>query len=63
MAQRSWLVNIRMKAGLTQQEVADIVGISRAFYAQIESGSRKPSTDVAKKVAETLKFDWTYFFV
>nr|WP_239565466.1 helix-turn-helix transcriptional regulator [Brevibacillus fulvus] len=57
------MVNARIKANLTQQEVADIAQISRAYYAQVESGSRKPSPDVAKKIAETLKFEWTYFFV
>ena len=45
------LVELRKNLGLTQKEVANEVDISRPFYTQIEKGSRKPSFDVAIKIA------------
>ena len=40
--------------GLTQQEVADRVGISRTYYSQIENGDRDPATTVITNIAKTL---------
>ena len=56
------LQEIRNKAGLTQQEVADAAGISRVSYCNIEIGRRRPSVAVAKRIGATLKFDWTKLF-
>ena len=39
------LYNLRKKMGLTQQEFADIVGISQSSMARIETGER-PLPDV-----------------
>ncbi len=41
----------RKKQGLTQQEIADYLGISRSFYGLIEAGSREPSLMLAFKIA------------
>lgn len=57
---RKWLVEAR--GSLTHQEVADKAGIVRAFYTQIENGSRNPSVKIAKKIAEVLGFNWALFF-
>lgn len=57
-----WLQNIRKEKRMTQQQVAGEVGITRAYYTQIENGKRRPSVDVAKKLAGLLDFDWTCFF-
>lgn len=57
---REWLTQVR--GNRTHQEVADLAGIGRAFYTQIENGARTPSVYTAKKIAEVLGFDWTYFF-
>ncbi|MEW6065604.1 MAG: helix-turn-helix transcriptional regulator [Bacillota bacterium] len=57
---RKWLAQIRGER--THQEVADLVGIGRAFYTQIENGARTPSVFTAKKIAKALGFDWTFFF-
>lgn len=56
------LKSYRKKAGLTQQEVADICEMERAYYAMIELGYRKPSVKVAKKIGKALDFDWTEFY-
>lgn len=60
---REWLKQKRRANGLTQQEIATAVNISRAYYTQLELGNRDPSPKVAMKIADTLDFDWTFFFV
>lgn len=58
-------VNLKEKrkcVGMTQSEVAKAVGISRAFYTNIENGKRLYSVETAKKIAKVLGFDWTSFF-
>lgn len=52
----------RKKLKKTQGQVADDVGISRAYYSMIEAGKKTPSPPVAKKIASALGFDWTIFF-
>lgn len=59
---RNWLIDIRQKKGLTQEQVARSSKIQRAYYTMIERGDRRPSTDVAQKIGESLGFDWTIFF-
>ena len=61
---RDWLKNIRLEKGLTQQQVAEQVGISTNYYSYIENGQRcEPSkNNTEMKIAETLGFDWKLFF-
>jgi putative transcriptional regulator len=59
---RKWLIDIRNQIKKKQLEVAKCAKISEAYYCQIEKGNRNPSIFVAKKIAETLNFDWTIFF-
>jgi len=40
--------------GLTQQQLADIVGISKPYLSQIETGKRTGATDVLLKIAKAL---------
>jgi len=42
--QDNWSIEYRAKHGLTQQELADKLGISKSLVSRIESGERK--TDV-----------------
>ena len=37
---RKNLKEARMAAGMTQQKVADLIGISHTYYAKIEAGGR-----------------------
>lgn len=60
--QRKWLQAIRCEKGMTHEEVATRSGIKRAYYTMIERGYRSPSVEVAKRIAATMEFDWTYFF-
>jgi len=40
--------------GLTQQQLADIVRISKPYLSQIEAGKRKGTTDVLSAIAKAL---------
>ena len=51
----------RMKA-LTGEAVCQLVGCSPSTLSLIESGKRRPSVDLAKKIGLVLDFDWTLFF-
>ena len=57
-----YIKNERKKLGLTQAAVARGSGISRQMYGFIEKGVRRPSVDVAKKIAEVLGIEWTRFY-
>ncbi|WP_099192270.1 helix-turn-helix transcriptional regulator [Tepidibacter mesophilus] len=46
---------IRNKANLSQQKLADSVGISRPYLSDIERGKKKPSVEIAAKICNTLK--------
>ena len=43
---------LRMKAGISQQKLAEMLGVSRPTITQIESGERKVSSDELIKLAE-----------
>lgn len=60
---RTKLVELREKKGLTQEEVAAIVGISRSFYGLIETGLRNPTYGLAKKIAQIFNVDAESLFL
>lgn len=52
----------RIEKGMTQQEVAEAVGLTDVAISYIESGTRRPSVETAKRIAKVLNIDWTEFF-
>ncbi len=52
----------RKELDLTQEDVADKVGISRAYMGYIEQGRYAPSLEVLEKVAKALKSPISDFF-
>ena len=46
---------IRKVKGLTQQALADRVGIQRVYVAKIEGGVKTPSLQMLEKLARALK--------
>lgn len=50
---RKWLQKARVNAGMSQQETACKLGLTRQYYAMIESGQRQKSLDIllAKKIS------------
>ena len=57
---RVWL--IKKRSGLTQRQVADMAGISRSYYTEIEKGTKTPKVESAKRLGEALGFDWKLFY-
>lgn len=45
----------RRLRGLTQQELARLVGVGRAAISHYESGRRKPDVEMALRLAEALR--------
>jgi len=59
---RDWLRNKRLEKQLTQAQLAEIVGADATMISKIEVGERRPSVELAKKIAAALGFDWTRFY-
>lgn len=57
-----WFKKIREEKNFTLSKVSKETGISLCYLSQIESGKRKPSVEIAKKIANFLDFKWTLFF-
>jgi len=58
MAKRlgAMLKKLRLKNGLTQEELGKKVGVSDAYITMLETGARKnPSLDLLKRLAKALK--------
>lgn len=57
-----FLRKLRIQAGLTQLELAEICDCDRSTIGKIEKGIIKPGVDLAKKIGKALNFDWTLFY-
>lgn len=57
-----WLKDIRITKGMTGEVVGAQAGITQQHYNFIENGKRRPSVEVAKRIASVLGFSWTRFF-
>ena len=56
------IIKARKNKGYTQKQVAELAKISEEYISLIESGKRKPSVKVAKKLGAILEIQWTIFF-
>ena len=45
----------RLRKGITQNQIAEKIGISQPTYAQWENGKRKPKLETLKKIADALE--------
>ena len=59
---RKWLKELRQQKGFTQEDLAEIIGITRQHIGMIENGNSNPSPKLAKKIAKALNFNWTKFY-
>lgn len=50
--------DIRISRGMTQQELAELAGISRTGLSLIENGISIPKIDTLKKIASALMMPW-----
>ena len=51
------IAKVRKEKGMTQDELAHAIGLSRPYLAQIEKGTRKLSADRQKEIADALGVD------
>jgi transcriptional regulator with XRE-family HTH domain len=58
------LKQLRTDIGKSQEEIADMAGVSQQYYSFIENGDRgkKLPVPTAKKIAGALGIDWTRFY-
>lgn len=52
----------RKLKGMTQEELAKVIGVSRATLANYERGNREPSFDTIEKFVTTLNIPSTVYF-
>lgn len=48
---RHRLIELRIKRGMTQQQVAEQAGLARSYYGFIENGIRNPTLGKALRIA------------
>lgn len=60
---KTWLNALRYEKKLSQQDVAYAASISRQFYNFIENGQRRPSPEVAKRIAGVLGFPEKWYML
>lgn len=60
--ERKWLALLRVFHDMSQREISKIVGVSPQTYSLIENGGQNISVPQAKRIAEVLGFDWTWFY-
>ena len=50
---------LRLKAGLTQTQLADFVQLSKRYIQKIEHGEANITVDVVERLTKILKCDWS----
>lgn len=58
---QEWLRALRKDKKFTQEEVARKASVTKQFYSYIENGKRRPSPEVAKRIAATLGFSTMWY--
>lgn len=56
------MAKARKEKGLTQAELAQLLGITQRMVAAVEAGERRPSVDLAKRIGQVLDIPWMEFF-
>jgi putative transcriptional regulator len=57
-----FLKEIREQKKITQTKLSELAGVKRQTISMIEIGQRRPTPEVAMKIAGALGFDWTRFY-
>lgn len=60
---RELLIKKREDKKLTQKQIAEIIGVTDAYYSMIESGLRTPSYKTMKKIADFFNVKPDYIFL
>lgn len=56
------LQETRIRAGMTQEQLAEVVGVVRQTISNIECGLTLPSITNAQAIAQVLGLNWIDFF-
>lgn len=56
------IADVRKRAGISQSDLAERVGVTQAMLSNIENGKRQPSVKLAKKLSRELGVAWTCFY-
>ena len=56
------VIRLRSEAGLTQEKVAEKIGISWRYFQSIEAGKRWPSIGVLVELRNSLSCEWADLF-
>lgn len=59
---RKWMVEARDQKKLTQQQVAEKIGVTRQLISAIENGTASPGVPVAQAIGEILEVPWVQFY-
>lgn len=61
---KNWLKEIRKEKNISQQELADMVGVSRNTISSLETGQYEPTAKLAYvlAIALDLKFEDIFYF-
>ena len=51
---------LRLERGMTQQELANMVGLTKVTISQYETGKRKPSFEMIEALADVFHVDMNY---
>lgn len=57
------IAKIRKQRGITQKELAEMVGVGNDWICDIEKGNGKPSMKVLEKIAEQLNVSLSEIFL
>lgn len=60
---RVWLKEARISAGLTLHQLSEAVGVTEQSLSYYENGDRRPTPEIAMRIASYLHFPWTRFYV
>lgn len=53
-----WLSDKRRAQGMTVYDAAEAAGIAQSYYTMIETGTRSPGVEVARRLGAAMGFDW-----
>ena len=57
------LQELRIKSNMSQQELADAVGLSVSSISYYEHGKREPCVDTIARMAEAMGYDLKWFLL
>ena len=61
MHQGSAIRGLRLREGLTQEQLARLLGVKRPNLSEMENGKRPIGKNMAKRLAQVLKTDYKVF--